>query len=109
MTVQEFVDNGGRLFHRRENGGRVVTVAYTSSGGTIKYGATIFRPSKGDGCFKRKLHNSTAVTRCLQAPVSISDGDFTNRDRHEMIRSAMYAYGVSSVSPASLRSNGVVG
>jgi|TARA_R110000823_G_scaffold229711_2_gene356629 hypothetical protein len=105
MTVQEFVDQGGRIFHRREGNGRVITVAYTTSDDVISYGATIFRPSQGDSSFKRKLHNTMAVARCSSAPVNIADGDLSNRDRHELIRSAMFTFGVSACSPAYIRNS----
>lgn len=91
--VVNFVQSGGRIFHRREDG-RTVTVAYRRENGKILYGATMFRPP---GSWVRKAHNFTAVKRQMTAPVEIPDIDAPHStDRENYIREKLMKFGVKN-------------
>ena len=95
-TVADFIQNGGRIFHRRQ-GKRTITIAYTRSNGMISYGATIHIKETPNLEWNRREHNLTAVRRYNSSPVMIPDATFNHPvDCENYIREQLLIHGCRS-------------
>jgi hypothetical protein len=108
-TVTEFLASGGRIFRKRQ-GRRTITVAYKRSveeNDTVIYGATIHKQDSPSDTFRRKPHNSTAVSRCETNPVTVSnaifspDSEASQADVEKFIRNCLVSQGCRSESVAA--------
>jgi len=90
--IQEFLDNGGRIIHRK-NGRRRVTIAYTRADGVIQYGGTIHRQDNPSEHWNRHAHIRTAIGRCTVRPVVLADVDCPTVERERMIRRSLAVLG----------------
>jgi len=98
MNVQEFLSNGGKLFHRRR-GKRSVTVAYKvdESSGNIYYGATIHKKESRSEQFIYKVNSAHAVERFVTSPVVVPNIETETKFQLEKyIRSCMITNGCFS-------------
>lgn len=95
-AVEDFVQDQGRIFHRRE-GCRTVTIAYRMNGNTLEYGATIHRRDSNSDNWNRRLHNQTAVMRCLNNPIRIErfgEHEYEHvSHKEDAVREAMFENG----------------
>lgn len=92
-NVQDFLGDGGRIFRRR-SGNRTITVAYFRCNGQIAYGATIHRKESTSDQWDRKAHNSTAVSRCVDLPIIVSDIEVERvEQRDDFVRDCLISHG----------------
>lgn len=95
-VIVNFLMNGGKIFRRRE-GRRTITVAYKNSDGRLSYGATIHRQESPSDTFRRRPHNFTAVSRCIDNPVELAAVEVeTQTELEKLLRDSLCENGCRS-------------
>ena len=95
MSPEEFINNGGRIFHRHE-GKRTVSVAYKfneEDKTSVTYGATIHRSESSSDQWERDKHAKMAVFRCNTCGVTLENETDNAHALRNFIRKTMFEKG----------------